>query len=107
MNFLYIISIIILFALACMVKKSEKKLEIIPISIILILCILVYQALVCWLFSEINISINMLTISICNIVFSAIFTLIILKKGFQKYSITKRDSIVTLLLLLVVAGIVY
>lgn len=107
MNFLYIISILILFSLICFVKKSEKKLEIIPTSIILILCILVYQDLTCWLFSTLNIPITLFSVSICNILLSFIFIFLLIKKGFQKYTINKKDTIVTLLLFFIVAGITY
>lgn len=107
MNFLYIISIFILFILICMIKKSEKKLEIIPTTIILILCMLVYQVLVCWLFSTLNISITLLSVSICNILLNLVFVALLIKNGFQKYTINKKDSIVTLLLFLVIAGIIY
>lgn len=107
MNFLYIISVVVLFILICMVKKSEKKLEIIPTAIILILCILVYQVLICWLFSTINIAITLLSISICNILLSFACIVILIKNGFQKYTINKKDSLVTLLLFLVIIGITY
>lgn len=107
MNFLYIISIVILFTLICIVKKSEKKLEIIPTSIILILCILVYQVLLCWLFSTLNIAITLLSVSICNILLSFVFIVLLIKKGFQKYTINKKDTIITLLLFLVIIGITY
>lgn len=107
MNYLYIITVLILFILACLLKKTKNKIDIIPTVILIFILIMVYQVLICWFFTLLSIKITLLSLSISNIFISIIIIFILIKKGIQKYSITIKDSIATLLLLFIMIGITY
>ncbi len=103
----YIISILVVFILFLILKKSENKIDILPSIIITFICLLAYQVVICLLFSVITIPITLVNLSICNVIFSMLLIFYLRKKGLQKFSITKTDALITLIILLVASFIIY
>ena len=66
----YIISILAIFILFLILKKSENKIDILPSVIVTFMCLLAYQVVICLLFSVITIPITLVNLSICNVIFS-------------------------------------
>ena len=88
MSIIYIISLTILFVSFLYLKKSEKKLDLISwiaINIVLLLC---YNTFICYVYTTINIPINLISLSIINYILSVIF-IILLKKKRQRYKFDK------------------
>lgn len=81
----YCISILLIFLLFCIIKKSEKKIDIIPMAIITFLCILAYQVLICWLLSIIGIPINLKNLSIVNLFFSISLIILLKQKDYKNF----------------------
>lgn len=104
---LYSISIIVVFILFCMAKKTEKKVDIIPSMILTFLCILSYQTFVCWIFSIFHIAIQSIPLTITNIGVIISLGIIIWKKGIQAFALTKTDTILTSIVILLVAFIIH
>lgn len=103
----YSISILTLMVLFCLLKKTEKKIDIIPMIIITFLCSISYQFLISYIFSILNISIDLTNLSIINIVFFIFLGIGIKKRGIQRFIITYKDVFVTLILLIIVFIIAY
>ena len=103
----YIISILAIFILFLILKKSENKIDILPSVIVTFMCLLAYQVVICLLFSVITIPITLVNLSICNVIFSMLLIFYLKKKGLQKFSITKTDIIVTFVIMLVASFIIY
>lgn len=103
----YSISIILLFVLFLMIKKTEKKMDIIPIGITIFLCILAYQVLICCFFSMVTIAINLTNLAIVNMVFCIFLAIGIKQKGMQSFQITKKDGMVVFLLIIIISMISY
>ena len=103
----YLASIIILFILFCVIKKKDKTIDIIPSIIITFLCLLAYQVLVCIMFSSIKISINLISLSITNTIFIIISLFILKNRGMQSFKTSKRDLLITCILIIVVSLISY
>lgn len=106
-NIFYIISILIVGVLFLILKKQDKKIDVIPQICIVFLCVLAYQTLESILLSCINISINLNTLSIINLIFIILLTIGIKRKGIQSFKIEKKDIIVTAILIIVVSLITY
>ena len=100
MSIIYVVSILFLFISFLYLKKSENKLDVVVWIVINTVLLLAYNTFICYLLSMINISINLLTLSIINYVLSILFVLIISKKGMQNYSFDKNDLIVIGIMLL-------
>lgn len=103
----YSISILLLFIMFCIIKKTQKKIDIIPMMMITFLCILSYQVLICWLFSILTIPINLNNLVITNGVFCIGLAILIKKEGVQSFFFTKADFIATFIIILLVALIAY
>lgn len=106
-NIFYIISILIVGILFLIIKKQDKKIDIIPQICVVFLCVLAYQTLESILLSYINISINLNTLSIINLIFIILLAVGIKRRGIQSFKIEKKDIIVTTILLIVVSLINY
>lgn len=104
MSIIYSISIILLFIVIILIKKTEQKLDIIKTLIMTSTLLLAYNTLVCYILNLINIPINLLGLSIINFIV-AIFVLIniIKRKDIQKYTMSKTNIIVTILFIIIVA----
>jgi len=103
----YCVSMLALFVLCCIGKKSEKKIDIIPIAVISMLGILSYQVLLCWGFSFLNVSITLVNLGIANILVCTGMGWMIKKKGIQSFSFSKQDITVILILIILISVIAY
>lgn len=106
MSYIYILSSVILISLFVLYKKNDKKLDIfthLGLFIVLYLC---YNTFICYVFSNIRIPINLISLSIINYAISAILLAVILKtKKIQKYKLNKID-IIAFIIIIAVTGIV-
>ena len=106
-NIFYIISILIVGILFLIIKKQDKKIDVIPQICVVFLCVLAYQTLESILLSYINMSINLNTLSIINLIFIILLTIGIKRKGIQSFKIEKKDILVTTILIIIVSLISY
>lgn len=99
-SIVYIISLISLFILYTLLKKKEETENIIKhitINIVLLLC---YNCFICWLYNVVKIPINLITLSIFNYILSIVFFIKIYKsKQIQKYSVSGKNIVITLIIL--------
>ena len=72
-----LLALIIAFIL---IKKTEKKIEIISFTAIAIVLTLCYNAFVAYIFTFVRIPITLLSLSITNLIITAIIVTIIVKK---------------------------
>ena len=99
---LYCISNILLFLLLIFVPKTKEKINIIKTLVILLAGILAYNTLVCYCLTFANILITLTSLSIINFILSIIIIVdIIKKKQVQKYYISKKDILITCIILFV------
>lgn len=102
MSIIYLISILVLLIATTLLKKSDKKLNIvksIAITIVLFLC---YQTFISYLYTMIHIPITLSSLTIINVIIIAIFMVkIIYKKEIQAYEFDSRDIIFIIILALV------
>lgn len=105
MDFVYVITMILLGIAFMLYKKSEEKLSFVKWLIILILTIISYNIVVGMFFGLIAIASNMLLLSIVNIFFTAILGYKAIKnKDFQKYYFCKKE-IAGLIIITLVFGV--
>lgn len=105
MDFIYVLTTIILGIAFMLYKKSENKLSFVKWLIILILTLISYNITIAMIFGLIAISSNMLILSIVNILFSVILGYKAIKtKDFQKYYYSKTE-IAGLLVIVVMFGV--
>lgn len=81
--------------------------DIIPMVIITILCIFVYQVLLCLAYTTIHIPITLEYLSIANSLFGIGLAMLIFKRGVQSFAFSKRDGMITLVLILFISIIAY
>ena len=102
MGVIYLLSVLLLSVSFILIKKTEKKLDILSFLGITIVLIMGYNALLSYIFSFFNIPITLLSLSISNFVFSDIIIFIIYrKKQTQKYKFDKVNCICICIILLV------
>lgn len=101
---LYSFSAILLFIITILLPKTKQKLNIIKEVVMQLIVYFAYHTFVCYVLNFINIPITLQSLSIVNLVIITIFLFIIIeKRQIQTYEIKKKDMIVTLLLIIVVA----
>ena len=93
MNYIYIVSILILFLLTIILKKSNNKLNIIVNIIFTVVGFLGYQLIISLLMSSLNIPINLLCLIIVNVISIISCLIFIMKKGVQKFYFDKKDMV--------------
>ena len=106
-NIFYIISILTVGILFLIIKRQNKKIDLIPQICIMFLCVLAYQTLECIILSYINISISLNILSIINLIAIFLLTIVIKKKGIQSFKIEKKDFLAIIILLVLVSTISY
>lgn len=90
MGIIYLVSILALIIGFILIKKSNKKLNIISFTSITIVLTLCYNAFLCYILTFIKIPTNLLNLSIINIILAGIiFFIIFRKKEIQKYTLDK------------------
>jgi hypothetical protein len=101
-SLIYTISIIAVFILAIVIKKSEEKIGIIEAVTFNFVLLLSYNAFICYILNLIHVQITLLPLTIINIFICILMAIKIYKdKVVQKYSL-KKENIIVLLILLVV-----
>ena len=91
---IYIISIICLITSFILIKKTDKKLDILSFIGITLLLTMCYNVFVAYVFTYFKIPITLLNLSITNFIIAVLIaTVIINKKEIQKYEINKIDIV--------------
>lgn len=105
MDFIYVVTMIILGIAFMLYKKSEEKLSFVKWLIILILTIISYNILIAIVFGLLAIASNMLMLSLINIAFAIVLGYKAIKtKDYQKYYFSKME-IAGLLIITVMFGV--
>lgn len=111
MEYLYILSNLLLMGTAILVKKKDEKINFLQTVIITIVLYLCYNSLVAYLLNICNIHINLISMFIVNIITSLLILGIECKKykklEIQKYYIKKKDIFVWLVILIINIPILY
>lgn len=109
MNILYLISVIILLITIILIKKTDKKMNIISSIIVTIIGFMCYQTIIVYFLDLAKIPITLLNMSIINILLIIILWLIhyFKIKQFQSYTIKKSNIIFLVVLLVVNIPILY
>ena len=94
MGIFYILTVIILLTGFVLVKKSDEKRNLVSSCILGLIAYLAYNILVCMIFGSLNITTNLLFLSIVNLIVSAGFGFKIYKdKKIQTFEIKIKDFI--------------
>ena len=108
MGIIYALTVLILFISFILIKKTDKKLNILGFTAITIGVLFCYNTFVCYVLTFFVIPVTLLNLSIINLIVSVILIfLIIRKKQTQAYEIHKIDILYILLLLVAVLIISY
>ena len=109
MNIFYLVSVLLLFTTAMLIKKVEKKINFISSFIMAIIAFLCYQTILAYFLDLVRIPISLLTMGIINILVSIILWSIIRLKGkqIQKYTIKKQDILFLGIMLVINIPILY
>ena len=106
-SIIYIFSFILLISSFLLIKKSNKKLNIIKwvfITFVLIFCL---NSVIVFILSYIGIKSNLITISIIYIILSLFITLFYLTKERQKYFFNKKDLIYIGIIVTLISYLIY
>lgn len=107
MQIIYVISIIILFTLVILLKKSNEKLEITKTITITLTLTLAYNTLCAYILNLINIPITLINLSIINAIFSICILIKIIKvKEIQKYTISKTNILIVILFIIITTVVI-
>ena len=94
MGIFYILTVIVLLACFVLVKKSDEKRNLVSSCILGVIAYLAYNILVCMIFGNLNITTNLLFLSIVNLIVSVGFGFKIYKdKKIQTFEIKIKDFI--------------
>lgn len=108
MGIIYLISVLILLISFVLVKKTERKIDIINFICISIVALLSYNTFICFVLTFFTIPITLWLLTLINAVISVLFiALIIKKKQLQKYSFKKIDLLYIFLIAIVILAISY
>ena len=109
MNILYLISVTILLITIILIKKIDKKINIISSIIVTIIAFMCYQTIIAYFLDLVKIPITLLNMSIINILLIIILWIIYYFKikQFQSYTIKKSDIIFLIILLVINIPILY
>lgn len=108
MGIIYALTVLILFTSFVLIKKTDKKLNILSFIAIAIGVLFCYNTFVCYVLTFFVIPVTLLNLSIINLVISIILIFFIIrKKQTQAYEINKIDILYILLLLVAVLIVSY
>lgn len=108
MQIIYVLSLILLLVTFILIKKSNKKLDIIgfiPIAIVIMFC---YNTFICYVLTFFTMKCTLLNLSIINFIFTICMLIAITKKKqIQTYEMRKTDLIYIALIAISVLAISY
>lgn len=108
MSVIYCICTILLLISAILIKKTEKKLDIVKTITITLVLFLCYQTFISYIFTILQIPIALTSLTIINVLLLIVMASIMFyKKQIQQYYFEKRDLIFITLLLVIVMVISY
>lgn len=103
MGIFYILTVIAMITTFVLVKKSEKKVNLISWCILALISYLGFNILVCMVFGVFNIRTDLLFLSIVNLILTSGFSFKIYKdKKIQQFEIRKRDFIAIAVAIIIV-----
>ena len=103
MGIFYVLTVIAMIATFVLFKKTEKKQNLINHLILSVICYLGFNILICMVFGCLNITTNLLFLSIADLIVAAGLGFKIYKdKGIQAFEIRKRDIAGALICLVIV-----
>lgn len=106
MGILYCITVILMLTGFILFKKSDKKLNLINWGILSLITYLAFNICVCMVFGALNITTNLVFLSIINLIVSIVFGVKIYKdKKIQSFEIRKRDFLAVIIVFLIVCFI--
>lgn len=105
MKIIYIITVLWLFIVTMLIKKSEEKQNILFRGVLNIILFTIYNILIGLIFLIVKIPYSLLQLTIVNTIVSAIISVILFKKKeIQKYFIRIKDIIFMIILLILIVG---
>lgn len=108
MSIIYCICTILLLISAILIKKTQKKLDIVKTITITLVLFLCYQTFISYVFTILQIPITLSSLTIINgILVIAMISKIFYKRQVQEYYFEKKDLIFIVLLLVIVMSISY
>lgn len=108
MSIIYCISNILLLISAALIKKTEKKLDIVKTITITLVLFLCYQTFISYVLTILQIPITLVSLTIINVTLVvAMVSKIACKKQIQEYYFEKRDLIFITILIVIVMLISY
>lgn len=103
MGIFYVLTVIAMIVTFVLFKKSEKKQNLVNHIILSVICYLGFNIFVCMIFGCLNITTNLLFLSIADLIVAVGLGFKIYKdKGIQKFEIRKRDIVGSLICLLII-----
>ena len=105
---LYVVSVLILFVLATIVKKKDDKVNFLTVFFIEVVLLSCYNIAVCMLLRVFNISITLLPLTLINLIpIMAIIYKIVKDKSLQKYYVEIKDIIAVICITIAGLAVVY
>ncbi len=108
MSLVYVVSVLMLIISSLLLKRNDKKIDLIKtltINLVLFLC---YQTFIAYVYSMINIPITLVTLTIINTCIFIVFLVkIICTKEIQKYQISKQSLVFIFFLVWIIGIITY
>ena len=106
MGIFYILTVLGMILAFILVKKSEEKINLVNWFILSLIAYLAFNIAVCMIFGALNITTNLLFLSIVNLIVAIGFGFKIFKdKEIQKFEIRKRDFLSILIVIFIVCYI--
>jgi len=100
----YIATVVMLFVSFLLVKKSDSKLNFVSMCILSAITYLAYNIAICMIFGSLNITTNLIFLSVTNIVVAVLFVIVIVrKKEIQSFEFRIKDFVAIFICLLIVA----
>ena len=104
MGIFYVLTVIAMLVTFILFRKSEKKQNLVNHAILSVVCYLGFNILICMIFGCLNITTNLLFLSIADLIVVAGLGFKIYKdKGIQTFEIRKRDIVGALVCLAIVS----
>ena len=103
MGIFYVLTVIVMAILFMLIKKSDEKINLISWLVLTAIAYLGFNITICMIFGVLNVTTNLLFLSIANLIVSAGFGFKIYKdKSVQAFEIRKRDIIGILICIAIV-----